>query len=154
MKVKRADPTTRRDLVVSAAACARGRPSPRAETAILASSPDSFWAFFRIVAASTAEPAWFSTPVDATEDDESYTVTFDVANVGLEDLVVEGRDRPLLIWRSRGAAPDRQVRTCMLAEPIEPGSVAIARSGACLRVCVRKKGCRLVASGAGTPAGG
>ena len=106
----------------------------RRATTLLVSSPEDFRAYLRIVGSSIAEPAWFSIPVDAVEDSESYTISFDVAGRDHDSLVLEGTDMGLAI---RG--PDGPIRKCLFPATVDPQSLQTDYSANVLRVRVLKK---------------
>ena len=104
-----------------------------------APSRSDFDFFLRFLRASVAEPTWFAVPVDATEDDESYTVIFDVATRDQGDLCVQGGDRSVSVLGAmrNGRRPERRI--CSFSQVIDARSVEVSRAGSMLLVHIRKK---------------
>lgn len=123
----------------------------RAALSIRASSKEEFDALLKVVTASAAEPASFATPIDATEDQESYTLAFNVRGHDQQQLTIVGHEQSLVIWGARRSGQGLARRVCPLGEPINPDSLQMERAEEVLRVRVLKKRPSHVSGGATTP---
>jgi len=102
-------------------------------------SKEDFDGLLKLVRTSAAEPASFAIPVGATEDEQSYMMAFDVAQRDPRELAVEASEQRLVVWGFRRKMQNHERRTCILAKPINPESLAVEFAGKVIRVRVSKK---------------
>lgn len=106
---------------------------------VQAPSPESFRSLLRIATSSIAEPPWFATPVDAHEDEESFTVVFHVPRDRRGEVSVACSDRSVTISGHRPGARRRLTRVCALPCAISSSGFETSRSGDLLKVRILKK---------------
>ncbi|HVV48774.1 MAG TPA: hypothetical protein VHO06_03870 [Polyangia bacterium] len=104
---------------------------------IWASSREDFAAFLRVASYSVADPASFAVPVDADEDGESYTVVFELGGHGPTEVDVQATERTCVIWGATWRKR-REMRLCVLPEPIDPKSLELTPTADALALYVRK----------------
>jgi hypothetical protein len=73
----------------------------------------------RIASSSIAHPLWFAAPVEATEDEESLTVLFHVAEDVHGRARIQASEQSVTVWRGRPGDLQRPMRLCALPCPIE-----------------------------------
>jgi HSP20 family molecular chaperone IbpA len=101
----------------------------------------AFDVFVRLAGRSIGEPPWFASPVDASEDPDSYAVVFHVAGYARRDLAVTAAENTLVVWGpARDEATRRERRICTLPGPIDSRSLEVVHDGDLLTVRTRKRG--------------
>lgn len=75
----------------------------------------------------------------ATEDDESYTVSFDVGGRSPKDLAVEVSEHRLVVWGLRRTMQNRERRIFMFTEPNNPESLEVQFAGRVLNIRIHKR---------------
>lgn len=110
--------------------------SPSRDDAVEADSLRALWP-------TVAEPLAFATPLELKEDEDAFTVLFDVANRTEQDLEVEvdgrtlfifggvmprGRSRPLRVWRAFALPADVDATTARMSLASRVLKVSLAKS--------------------------
>ncbi len=106
---------------------------------IQTTSKADFDALLKLVRTSGAEPAAFAIPVGATEDDQSYTVAFDVGGRAPTELAVEASEHRLVVWGRRRKTQKRERRILMFKEPTNPESLEVQFAGGVINVRIHKE---------------
>lgn len=104
-----------------------------------ASAEKRFHALLRIASRSVADPPWFATPVDASEDAESIMVLFHAPEDRQGQVEVQASDHSVRLWGGDPQRSRRAMRLCALPCPILATSLETSRDGDILRVRVRKR---------------
>jgi hypothetical protein len=113
--------------------CFELRDSIEGAMSIYAPSEEGFQSLLRLSRSSIATPPWFAAPVDADENDDSISVTFNVPeNCG--PVRVHASDQRVVLRGCSGA-----LRILALPCSVVTNRIETSRSGDLLRVRISKK---------------
>ena len=99
-----------------------------------------FRSLVRIATSSMAEPPWFATPVDAHEDDEALSISFQIPRPRvLSSVRVEVNDRSATVVGHKRGSSRPLLRVCALPVSVDGARARTNRSGDLLCVRIPKK---------------